>query len=374
MPTVHLPDGGSSAHRKTGCPGWRKKSEGIPPRPSNEAARVGSMHHLIMELCQTNENSPADHLGTVYEEDGHTHTFGEDDLSLSEIAHLAVNNVLDEYDVDTMLVEPFVQLVPGEVGGSIDLLAISADMETAVILDYKFGVAKVPVEESPNLGLYGISARHDPTTADLFAKVKKIVFVIIQPQAKGVTFTWETTPKWLNSFERQYRKALKSDKIKAGTWCKYCPAEPYCEVKRAAALGAKRLNPALVKNLQASADKVQQVESWVKAVKEELYLQLNHSVPIDGWKIIDKRAVRKWTDPDAVYGQVNQHVARKDCYSETLLTPAQLEKVLKSNKVEIDLSEFITCESTGTTLALESHNSPAVIVTDVQGHLKDMMK
>lgn len=374
MPTIHLPDGGSSAHRKIGCPGWRVKSEGIPSRPAGDAALTGSMHHLIMELCQTNETAPKDNLGTVYEEDGNRLTFDEDALSLSEIAHSAVNKVLDEYDVDVMLVEPFVQLIPGEVGGSIDLLAFSADMETAIIIDYKFGVAKVPVEESPNLGLYGISARHDPTTADLFTKVKKIVFVIIQPQAKGVTFTWETTPKWLNNFEKQYRAALKSDKIKAGSWCKYCPAEPYCDVKRNAALGAKRLNPALAKNLQASADKVEQVEAWVKAVKEELYLQLNHNVPIDGWKIIEKRATRKWIDPDAVYGQINKEVARKDCYDETLLTPAQLEKVLKKNEVEIDLSEFIVSESSGTTLAPESHNSPAVIVTDVQGHLKDMMK
>ena len=97
-------------------------------------------------------------------------------------------------------------------------------------------------------------------------------------------------------------------------------------------------------------------------------------MPITGWKIIDKRHTRKWIDDKVIYSAVKTLVAKDDCYKTTLLTPPQLEKVLKKKKVEFDLSDFITSESSGTTLAPADHASPAVIVSDVQGHLVDIMK
>lgn len=371
----HLPYGGSTASRTLNCPGWLKKSENITRRPAGQAAMDGSMHHEVMELCQKTDTVPKDHIGYVYEEDGNTREFTEDDLTLSEIAYNATNTLLDELDIDIIMVEPFVELVPDVAGGSIDLLGLSADGTTLLILDYKFGSYKVQPEESAQGGVYGISAMADKTTADMFAKVDEVVFAIVQPKVKGVVFTWETDIKWLKGFEKKFRAAMKATQLNPGSHCKYCPAEPYCEAKRTGVMAAALLNPKATKDLQAAADVVEEVENWVKAVHEELYMQLNRGVPLQGWKVVEKRHTRKWVDDDAVYPALKTYLPKADCFKTTILTPPQLEKVLK--KVEgctFDLNGLIVSSSSGTTLAKADDSREAVVVSDVQGHLADMMK
>ena len=375
--TIHLPYGGSSAHRTIGCPGWLKKSENLPKRPAGQAAIDGSMHHEVQERCQRNVVEPNTLLGLIYKEPGTdiTREFTEDDLDLAEIMFNATNNLLDELDIDEFLVEPFVELVPGKAGGSIDLLGLSRDRKTLLILDYKTGSVKVLVEASPNLGLYAISARVDPTTADLFEKVKRVVFAIVQPRVKGVVFKWETTPKLLDSFEHLFRDAMVFDTISPGPHCKYCPAEPYCPEKRAAVVGANLLGARDQEELKAAAEIVNEVEDWVKSIKEEIYLQMVRGVPLQGWKIVNKTGKRILIDEKKTEkALIKAKVAKKHIFKTSMLTAPQLERVLKKLKVKFDLDKFITWTEPGTTIATEDDGREAVIVSDVQGHLKEMMK
>ena len=143
MPTVHLQYGGSSAHRTMGCPGWVKSSENLPKKPAGAAAIEGSMHHEIMEMCQRENKEPEAFIGHIYKEQGVEKEFTDDDLTRSEIAFNATNDVLDKYDIDEMMIEPFVQYLPGIIGGSIDLLGLSTNRKTLLVLDYKFGKKKV---------------------------------------------------------------------------------------------------------------------------------------------------------------------------------------------------------------------------------------
>jgi hypothetical protein len=372
----HLLRGGSGAKRDINCPGNIKKSEGIPRRPAGAAAIDGSMHHGVMELCQIDAITPDDVLakGYTYTEDGVERVFTEDDRDTSNIAHSAMEAIFDDYDIDEVMIEPFVQFIPDLSGGSIDVLGLSADRKTIVLADYKFGQVKVEVKENDQLSVYAISSRVDPQTADMWSDVETILFTVIQPRVKGVFSVWETTPKWLDKFEKRYAAAIKQDNINPGSWCKYCPAEPYCEEKRGAVMGANLLGARLQKELQAGADMIEEVDAWLKSVKEEMYLQLSRGVSVKGWKIIDKRATRKWVNEEAMVDALEKHLGVKDIYKSTILTPPQMEKLVKKNKVDLDLDEFIVSVSSGTTLAPEDHASPAVIVSDVQGELKDIMK
>jgi hypothetical protein len=315
----------------------------------------------------------------VYKEDGYdiTREFTEDDLALSEICWNATNALLNDLDIDEMEIEPFVELVPGSQGGSIDLLGLSASRECLLILDYKFGSVRVSPVESPNLGLYGISARHDPKTADMFKKVKKVVFAIVQPRVKGVVTMWETDQKWLDDFLHKHQVAVKGTGINPGSHCKYCPAEPYCEERRRHVAAANLLGARDQDELKAAAEMVVEVEDWCKSIKAEMYIQMVRGVPVPGWKIVEKRASRKWVNEADVMLLMHKYKQRKPDYTSKpkLLTPAQLEKMLKKNKVVIkDLNEFIISVSPGTTIATEDDSREAVIVSDVQGKLKEMMK
>ncbi len=371
----HLPYGGSTATRTLGCPGWIKQSEGVPKRPAGPAAIEGSMHHAVQEVCQRDGKTPNRLLGYIYEEGETKLEFTEDDLDLSEIAFTTMNTLLDGLDIDVMIVEPFVEMVKDRVGGSIDLLGLSADEKTLLIADYKFGQVKVSVKKSAQLFLYAVSARHDPSTADLFKKVTKIVFAIIQPRVKGVISTWTCTPKMLDAFEFKFARAMDSDKVHPGSHCKYCPAEPFCDIKRADVVASSALGARIKGELQSAADVVVEIEEWVNNIKAAMYFQMTKGASLKGWKIIDKRTTRKWIDEKKAHGAlIAAGVPDKDLIKIVMLTAPQTEKVLKKLKVEFDLSKFIKSESSGTTLAPEDHPSEAVIASDVQGHLSDMMK
>jgi hypothetical protein len=373
---IHLPKGGSTAVRDIPCPGNTEKCKDIPPRPAGPAARDGSMKHEIMEICTRDNRVPADLLGHLYEEDGFKHVFGDgdDDLAQVEIAFAAQEVLLDKYDIQEFIVEPFVQYIPGLSGGSIDLLGLSGDGKTLLVDDKKFGQVAVSPIESAQHGVYTIAARVDKSTADMFKKVERIVFSINQPRSKGTVSVWETDLKWIDAFEKKYKKALDSNHIHPGKHCNWCPAAPYCEEKRVSVMATNLLGTKTRDELQASADMVEEVETWLKRAKEELYLQLTRGVAISGWKIIDKRATRRWRDEDNVAVELAGEMPVDLLYSRTLLTPPQMEKLLKKQKANFDLTDFIVSESSGTTLAPADHPSDAVLVSDVQGHLKDLMK
>lgn len=372
----HLIYGTSSAGRIVACPGSVKKSQDIPPRPAGEAAITGSMHHLIQEVCQRDRKVPEQCLGMMYAEGGMTREFLEEDLDLSDIAYDALNKLLDDLDIDEVMYEIFVELVPGLAGGTIDVLGLSEDRKTLLDADFKFGSVPVPVENSPQHSMGLVSARADPQTNDLFSDVERVVYAIIQPRRKGVTFLWETTLDHLDTFEKQFRAAMKKTDINPGSHCKYCPAAPYCSERRATVMGANLLGARAVEELQAGMDIVAEVEAWVASMKEEGYLQMCRGVPLRGWKIVDKRAITKWTDADGAEAWLkNKRIARRDITNPAKLrTPKQVADLLRKKGKNIDLTEFTKSESSGTTLAPEDDDRPAVIASDIQGHLADIVK
>ena len=191
----HLPYGGSTATRSINCPGWLEKSKDAQKKPAGRAAHRGSMLHEVMEMCLKEDTEPNDHEGFVYKEDNFEWIFKEDEFDAAYIAYNAINKLMDKYDIDELEIEPFVQLVKDEAGGSIDVFGLSHDRKTILIADYKFGTKKVSPEQSDQLYLYAVSARTDPATKDLFKKAKKFVFAIIQPTVKGVTSEWSCIKK-----------------------------------------------------------------------------------------------------------------------------------------------------------------------------------
>ena len=99
-------------------------------------------------------------------------------------------------------------------------------------------------------------------------------------------------------------------------------------------------------------------------------------LPVNGWKVVQKIPRTKWTDAEGASALLKQkRIARKDITNPAAIrTPKQVMDMLKKKKREIDLSDFMVSESSGTTIATVDDKRDAVIVGDVQGHLKDVMK
>ena len=378
----HYKIGGSTIARTIPCPAWIQKSLNIEQNPAGRAARTGSMYHEIMEKCQTEGNTPTDHLGFVYEESGHRIVFDEEQLPLAQTAYDATNKLLDDLDINDLLIEPFVELVPKVAGGSIDLLGLSDDEKTILILDYKFGRVRVNPEENPQMLFYALAAFVDPNTKDLFDKVEKVELAIIQPQHKGTVFRWSCNRKTLTNFGATVYNAIEqvnqgASKGNPGKHCDWCPAAPYCVEKRDLIKSTLVLGTNSQNELTVAAGMVSEVEAWLKQTKEELYLQLNRGVRVDGWKIVEKRAIRKWKDAEKAEAYLLANVKKipkKHLYKTELKTAPALVTFFNDRNIDLNLDRLIEKKSSGTTLAPEQDSREAVIATAITGEFARIMK
>ena len=375
----HLAIGGSSFARTLACPGWIKASENLPKTPPGPSARVGSMQHMVQEVCQRDGVVPSDCLGMTYVEGLEELTFTENDLQTADIIYRRTNQLMDELDIDEVEFEPFVQLIPDVAGGSIDVLGLSADRKTILIADYKTGRIEVSPVENAQLMFYAICAGVDPATKDLFKNVKHVVLAIIQPTTKAVVTTWECPRDDLRIFKSKTLDAIKKAQGKnprriPGPECKWCPAAPYCQPRKAAVIAAKALTPDHKGDLQASADILEEVEAWVSSVKAELFTQLSRGLVIDGWKIVDRKGARVWTDEIvAMAAFMKANIPPAVFMKNTLLTAPQTIAALKKAKIEFDLDDHVEFKSSGVTLAPESDGRDAVTADGVPDNLKKLV-
>jgi hypothetical protein len=371
---IHLTFGGSTAERTLQCPAWVGRSKNIPRRPAGSAALEGSMHHYVQEQCRLHGKTPDAFLGHVYKEGDAARTFMDDDLDLAWEAFNLTDTLLDELEIDEFLIEPFVQWVEGERGGSIDLIGVTEDHKTVVYVDYKFGRIGVDPAKAQML-FYAVCAIKDPKFTDMVSQAERIICAIVQPRAGGVKLHEMTAPE-LEGFEDRMAAAITQAQrpdapARAGDHCLFCPAAPYCAERRQRANEAVLIDPVNHNSLNVAAGMVEDVEAWLKTVKEEMHNQLSRGVSVDGWKLVEKRHQRKWIDESAVRAAAQSVGLLGEITTTGLKSVAQAEKSLKGK--DLDLSTFIEAVSGGTTIARADDKRPPVVVTDIVGHLDTLM-
>jgi hypothetical protein len=104
------------------------------------------------------------------------------------------------------------------------------------------------------------------------------------------------------------------------------------------------------------------IETWLTAVRGLAYTAIADGRDIPGWKLVPKRAVRKWKDARLV----KQRLASEGLsgfLTEDLITPAQAEKLAKKQGIQLDLFDLIDAESSGMKLARETDSREAATRT-----------
>jgi hypothetical protein len=279
------------------------------------------------------------------------------------------------------MVEPFVELIENDAGGSIDMIALSDDGKTVIILDYKFGFVPV-APTAKQLKFYALCASVDPSTAHFFEDAEEVVYAIVQPTDDPDTPNYATHREnvdELDDFELDVYHAIDLvDAItenpsmadihtKAGNHCKYCPAAPTCPKKTGAARAALRLNPADASLVNANLAMVDELEKWCKEVKKLAHEQMELGVQLIDWKLVAKRGTRKWTEEEVVQKKIRNN--KKLTVDETheprkLLSPAKLEKVLTKKGFDKDyFKAYYASISTGSTLAPRDDKRPEILQT-----------
>jgi hypothetical protein len=373
--------GGSTASRRIHCPG-SYLAEKDHPNVESEYAIRGSMLHSAMELLLTADPETMDDTEDLFEQlIGQELGYGDEYEITKELVDTKLRpaweawcEVMDEYDLDDWFIEQrvsFGDIIPGAFG-TADIIAKDKQKRLHV-LDWKFGDGvPVPAEANMGLGFYAGGALYDEDAElqEFCDDISGVVLHIVQPRVGSnvVLHTWETTEEWIELLVEQAASAValahdpKAPRI-PGDWCMFCKDRVGCPAQQALATAALSNEPKSMTSVElgAAMHMAQQLKSWISDVVKLAEKEAEGGAAIPGWKLVNKRPTRVWTDHDEAEKRLrNAKIKVADMYNRKLISPTQAEKL--SKKLYGDkLSDIVVMHSSGLTLVQESDRRQAVV-------------
>lgn len=359
----------SAAERWMTCPGSVVLSADMPQK-SSVFAEEGTFAHELGEMLLLNK------------------TFTK------ELPEGMLDNVMVYVDhVKSLCDEPYNLHVEQRVKvtdnlwGTADAVVWQPDVNHLHIVDLKYG-AGVPVEVIGNLQLkiYALA-----TLLTFEYPAEKVTATIVQPRCphsdgfvrsvtfdvvdlvdfhadlidaieqvdNAVSYSGQVSVRWQDDYLQPSEKG-----------CRWCLASPVCpKLKGMAQDAAKKVfakgqayDPA---ELAATLDTLPLLEGWIKNVREFAYEEAERGTAIPDWKLVEKRATRKWRNESEAAVLLEKHFPNESktiFFSEpALLSPAQVEKKLSKDQYTL-LDELCVKESSGHTLVHGSDKRPAIKV------------
>lgn len=360
----------SSAHRWLNCPLAPRLEATLPEKPS-EYAREGTVAHSVCEITAKKKfkkvkaaeyNRVIKKLKTdAVWDDEMLHTAETYVEHLTELAMEFANEPYIAFEVKVDISD----YVP-EAFGRCDCVMFGGD--TLIFTDYKHGKG-VPVspDENPQLMLYALGALK--LYKPLFGvALKKVAVYIDQPRIgayDGWTCTVDELLAWGESVKPKAQMAFMGfGEYHAGDWCRFCRANGICKAQAEQQIGAFDDFSAAVGNPTALLSPSEMGEvlkrgetlvSWYETVREKALESLLNGEKIPGYKVVEGRSTRCWTDQDKALDKLQESgVDRAVIYDSVPKTLAQLEKLLGTARFKELVGEFVTKPQGKPTLALET--------------------
>ncbi len=271
------------------------------------------------------------------------------------------------------------QVVP-EMFGTGDAIIYDPKESLIHIVDYKSG-SGVPVDVIGNsqLKIYALGAML--TFPDL--RASSVRATIVQPRCyhpDGPIRSETYSSLELIDFWEDIRVAAEKTKLpkadfNPGKHCRWCPVTAVCpavrnkanEVARTvfSAIGAEPVQD--LSNLSVALKVLPQIEAWIESVKTQAYREACAGRPPTGYKLVEKRAHRKWENEQEVVKVLESRfgISPLEAYDKKLKSPAQIEKLCIPSQRK-QLNQFVRVESTGSTLVPVSDPRPEVLVATAQ--------
>ena len=352
--------------RWSSCPGSVRLSVGIPNKTS-AYAEEGTLAHEIAAGILTNQ-PPLSFTNTP-----------EDMMPAVETYVDWVRGIQKAYPDSVTLIEQRLDLshlYPG-LFGTGDCLIYLPSTKHLIVADYKHGKG-LPVEvvedgkANVQLSYYALGALEATGYP-----VKTVELTVVQPRCShpdGPIRSHTFAAIDILDFSAdliEYAKKTEDPEapLSPGDHCRFCPAAQSCPAlesksRELARLEFKKELSYDPKKLSETLNFLPAVEAWIKNVREFAYAEAEQGNAIPGWKLVAKRATRKWKDEIAVrkFVATETNLDFGLLYNEpTLKSVAQIEKVV-GKKAMGEFEPFIVSESTGSTLAPDSDKrAPAAV-------------
>ena len=114
-------------------------------------------------------------------------------------------------------------------------------------------------------------------------------------------------------------------------------------------------------SLDETAERLKRVKEWMKwaeEAQERLQLEIENGTPVRGWKLVAKRAIRKWKDEAKTIAYFRSRKIPASQYMVTeIVSPKQAEKIIPRKQV----NELASPVSSGNTIAPVDDPRPEVV-------------
>ena len=326
----------SSSHRWLNCPPSARLCEGYEDKGSEYAQEGTDAHSLCehkLKLALGMETTdPTDSL-SFYDEEMEECACGYAAyvMELVEEAKKTCKDpvVLIEQRLD------FSRFV--EEGFGTGDCVIIAD-GTLYVIDYKHGKGvEVSAVENPQMMLYALGALE---LFDGIYDIDTVRMAIYQPRRENVSIcvmAKDDLLQWAyNDLMAKAKLAYEGGgEYACGDWCRFCKAKAACRKRAEYNLELAKYDfemPATLDDVEIAAilARADELAAWAADVKEFALQQALSGVRYDGWKIVEGRSNRKYTDEDAVADTVSK--AGFDPYEPKLLGITAMEKLLGKKK------------------------------------------
>ena len=237
---------------------------------------------------------------------------------------------------------------------------------TLNIVDYKHGKGvEVSADHNPQMMLYALGALE---LFDALYDIDTVTMTIYQPRRSNVsTYTVSTAEllEWAETVLKPTAElAFKGEgEFHCGEWCRFCKAKADCRERARANLALAAYDfaePPLLtdEEVEEVLSKVDDLVSWANDIKEYALQAAISGKAWNGWKVVEGRSNRKYTDERLVAAAVI--AAGHDPYEQKLLGITEMQKTLGKAKFDEILGRFITKPQGKPTLVPMSDKRPAM--------------
>lgn len=359
----------SASHRWLACPPSAKLCANITVQTSEYAQQGTDCHELCAYLVEKA-------LGRAVTDPTENLTFY--DAEMQNCAEEYRNYVLEQIEAaKEFCKDPQVMIEQRldfsrwvENGFGTGDCVIVAD-EVLQIIDYKHGlgvlVSAGDEEHGGNSQMMCYALGALEAFGDIY-DINQIKMTIFQPRRDNVstyTISKDELLKWADEILAPTAQLayVGEGEFIAGDHCQFCKVKATCRKRAEYNLELAKYDfemPATLDDIEIAAilAKVDEMISWGNDIKEYALQQAQSGVHFDGWKIVEGRSNRKFTDEAAVAFKVKD--AGYDPYEKKLLGITAMSTLLGKKKFEELLGELVYKPPGKPALVPESDKRPAM--------------
>jgi len=354
----------SASHRWLNCPPSAKLCEAVPDQSSPYAQQGTDCHELCAYLVEKA-------LGREVEDPTENLSFY--DTEMQTCAEEYCSYVLEQIEVAKgYCKDPIVFIEQRldfsrwvENGFGTGDCVIVAD-QVLQIIDYKHGLGVlVSAEENSQMMCYALGALE---LFDGIYDIETVQMTIFQPRRDNLsTYTISKADllKWADEVLAPTAALAYEGKgeFKAGEHCTFCKVKATCRKRAEYNLELAKYDfemPANLDDLEIAAilPRIDDLISWGNDIKDYALAQAQAGTHYEGFKIVEGRSTRKYTDEAAVAAAVE--TAGYDPYEKKLLGITAMSSLLGKKKFEDLLGSLIYKPPGKPALVPESDKRPAM--------------